>query len=132
MDQRTLKIFQFGFLLFFSVVAIIFMITSESRTEKYLDGFESVSMNSAIDSRVLEVRNEHGSAIISIETGQDILLKISLNKMYKPSVISGFIKVGDSITKKSNSDSLLVKRGDKTFFFILGRVVEKNGSVRNF
>lgn len=47
------------------------------------------------------------------------------NYLYSGQDLDYFIQIGDSIFKPANSDSLFIIRKDRTYYFIIGKIISK-------
>lgn len=76
-----------------------------------------------------EVIKRKGEGLeFKLNDGKGYTLGWSENKSYSPYRISEFIQKGDSIYKASGTDSVLIYRNEKVYYFEISKRIDKNGN----
>ena len=73
-----------------------------------------------INEEVVKIIPWHGVTNVQLSNGKKYWIDMSYNYDYRSSFIGDNIKLGDSIIKKANSDSLWVKSSKGEFVFVVG------------
>jgi len=60
-----------------------------------------------------------------LDSSKKVMLTLSVNFNYEDSYLNHFIQVGDSISKRSYSDSLFVYRNNQQYLFLLGKYINE-------
>lgn len=127
-------------LVFFSLLIILFFVYAIDTyvgnryvSSKYL----YISLNDSFTGKVLFAKRERTTQILTLK-GQDrkVLLIEAVNeeteKLDRGYYIADFVQPGDSVFKRSNSDTVLVIRDNKKIPFIIRRFQDPKAHVREF
>jgi hypothetical protein len=77
-------------------------------------------------SKVKSTERLRGDTKVQLESGQKFILPFADNNNYQQYSLSQFVKPGDVLVKKSSSDTLIVKRYEGEFIFVMGKVIKEN------
>jgi len=78
-----------------------------------------------IKAKVIEITPWHGVIYIHLSNNRKYWIDNSRNYNYDHIFIGDNIKIGDSIIKKDNSDSLWIKSSKGEFLFVVGAWINK-------
>ena len=78
-----------------------------------------------IKARVIDITPWHGVVFVHLSNDKKYWIDNSRNYNYDHIFIDDNIKIGDSIIKKDNSDSLLIKSSKGEFIFVVGEWINK-------
>lgn len=71
--------------------------------------------------------SERGNVYIRLKRSTDeYYFRGSYNYDYKPYSIENFFQINDSIFKPQNSDTIYIKRDEKEYYFIIGKIINKS------
>lgn len=127
-------------LVFFSLLIILFFVYAIDTyvgnryvSSKYL----YISLNDSFTGKVLFAKRERTTQILTLKgQEQKVLLIEAVNKeaekLDKEYYIADFVQPGDSVFKRSNSDTVLVIRDDKKIPFIIRRFQDPKAHVKKF
>ena len=91
-------------------------------SSEYSTDIRSVSKINAI---IVKIVPWHGITNVELSNGNKYKINHSRNYVYSNPFFGDNIKLGDSIIKKANSDSLWVKSSKGEFIFIVGEWINK-------
>jgi hypothetical protein len=121
----------------FTIVAVVILYSSlgqkdEMKTKREKELKEYPDIENVFTEYKGIVINSHlskgmvGAKSITLNNGQKFLVSSDTwNRKYKKGAMMEFIQIGDSIYKPANSDSIFIYRGNKTYYFLLGRSIGK-------
>jgi hypothetical protein len=101
----------------------VFLITY--RWKKIYEEYTKVVIGDVLNDEVIFAETNRG--VIRLETvlGKKINILFAENRNYPKPCICDNISKGDSIIKRSQSDTIKVKRRDSVYIFLLGATIEK-------
>jgi len=108
-----------GFVL---IVGYIFL-DNHFRSKEYPD---ITYADSLVDERVLSFETNHAISYVDFGDGRKHTLDWGQNWNYDdyPTIVS-ILSIGDIVSKKANSDTIVISHSDKDYFYILGQMIEK-------
>lgn len=74
---------------------------------------------------ITRIKPERSSAFVIFNDGRKAFLIDSENYMYEPNALNQFLKKGDSIAIKRESDTLYIYRNHQVYYFIMGKRIGK-------
>jgi hypothetical protein len=100
------------------ILSIIFWISMEKNRSYLIDNYPTIEKSTEISGRVTKVNLERGLFAIDLSNGTRAK---DMENIYddKKKSIAFFLKEYDSIIKTANSDTLIVKRHRKPYYFTL-------------
>jgi hypothetical protein len=115
--------------LIFIVIGVAFFKITTVHDSKELEEFrkkyryiETIDTFSGI---VQALNGDRGTSVVSLTNGDKFVMSSSKNYDYKIFEMCCFINYGDSIFKKSNSDSIFILRDRATYYFVQGENIGK-------
>lgn len=87
--------------------------------------FPQPTFEQGINGRISSLSTYQSVVMIKLESDEKYMIVDSRNYAYDPYLIQGFLRKGDYVEKKLNSDTIFVKRNDSTFVFVLGKDLNK-------
>jgi hypothetical protein len=124
-----MKKYSYAFLLICIIISVLFLfffISTKflSITQKENNEYRWVERDEHIYGKVIKVYEDKGITFISLLDSLKICLPYSENYYYKKPYLNQFIRVGDMLDKKANSDTLIIGRESNQYFFILGKFIK--------
>lgn len=87
--------------------------------------YDVVNKNDSVYGVIKEMKTRKGGAFLTLSNKHKVSFYPSRNYSYKPAFIADFLKTGDSINKKKNSDTIFVIRNDKAYYFIHREIINR-------
>ena len=120
--KRTGNLRKFYSVIMISIVILIpilFWISMEKEGSYLIENYPTIEKSTEISGRVTKVNLNRGLFAIDFADGRraKTMDDITDNKKHDNAF---FLKEYDSIIKKANSDTIIVKRHRKPYYFILG------------
>lgn len=105
---------------------------SDREEEKYTLRYPyyktSNSYSGLVTNKESFINRSGGGVAFNLNDGKGYSLGWAENKKYQPYEISKFLQVGDSITKKAGTDSVLIYRDNNPYYFEVSKRINLNGS----
>jgi hypothetical protein len=100
------------------LIPIAFWIYMEKEGSYLIDNYRTIEKSTEINGRVTKVNLNRGLFAIDLSNGTRVksMDDITNNKKHD---IAFFLKEYDSVIKKANSDTVIVKRNRKPYYFVL-------------
>ena len=89
------------------------------------DTYQLVTKEDKISGTISYIETKKGAVFIALDNGDSIGLNGSGNYEYTEVWLSKFLKIGDVIYKESYSDSLLIYRNYKEYYFLIGMYINR-------
>jgi hypothetical protein len=124
--KKAIKLsFIIGFAIIFSLIVVQIIFLNNNKIEE--------TFNNSLSGVIIKKTVYKGSTWIKLrDSSKRYVLKFANNFNLKPSSLSEFIEVGDSIYKPANTDTLFIYRNNDRYLFILGNVTyNKDNKVKN-
>ncbi len=90
---------------------------------KDMEDYPAVKHANSYEGEIVELRAAGGGIFIDLNGGEKIMLESARNYDYNPMFLFQFLRKGDVIHKPAQSDSLLVHRNGKVYYFIQGKTL---------
>lgn len=90
---------------------------------KKINNYEDIREINYLTGVLVKIQAERSSAFGHLSNGRKIFFFDSENYNYVPYALNKFLKVGDSIVKHSQSDTLFVYRGTNKYYFLSGKSI---------
>jgi hypothetical protein len=100
------------------ILSIIFWISMEKNRSYLIDNYPTIEKSTEISGRVSKVNLNRGLFAIDLSNGKRVKSMDDITD-FKKHDIAFFLKEYDSIFKKANSDTIIVKRFRENYYFIL-------------
>lgn len=89
-------------------------------------GYPTIQIDDSLASKVVSVKRLRGDSRVHLETSEKFLLPYADNHNYQRYRLSEFINEGDLLIKKKGSDTLVIKRHENTYTFVIGKVINES------
>lgn len=106
----------------FVIGAVLITIYYYNETKDYA----SIRIDDSFVSRVISTKRLRADTRVQLESGELIVLPYADNYNYRIYRLSEFVKEGDILIKRSGSDTLIVKRYEDEYLFVMGKVIKEN------
>ncbi len=93
--------------------------------EKLHEEYKMVQKKTEINGLITSLYVNKGACFVKLDS-RKLFLKTAANYNYKEVYLDRVLEVGCTITKKPNSDTLIVKKMGKEYYFKLGSFINKN------
>ena len=130
---RIIKKYRISFIMIVVIMVILFILTIiqmdrywERKTLNYI----KVETNDELYGVINDVFDSQGISYITINDSSKYWFIHARNYQYRPSWLDAFIRKGDSIMKRSGTDTLLIYREEIEYYFILGKYINEIGNKR--
>lgn len=116
------------------VTGIIRQINRDKEFQNYAKKYPYYNISTKISGVVIYIEKSQlikrrGKSIeFRLDDKKGYTLGDAINEIYKPIDISEFIQVGDSIYKASGTDSVLIYRGGKNYYFEINKRINREGN----
>lgn len=117
--------------LFFIILGIIISRPTVNKEFSKYDSYLLLKPEDSLNGFIQKILVSRGQSYIVLKDTCKIWLIHSRNYNYKPAWLDAFLKEGDEVIKRKNSDTLLIFRGDNTFYFLLGKNVGEGKILEN-
>ena len=68
--------------------------------------------------QIIDLKEHKGALLVTLESNEKVFIETMKNSNAAPSYSNKFIKQGDTLIKKVDSDTIWIKRGDESFYFL--------------
>ncbi len=114
----------------FAIVLIIslaayFTIKDSNKINKLHKEYTNVSTEDEFSGKISNLYVDKGACFVTIES-KKIFLKTSGNYLYPKIYLDRILSVGDSVVKKSGSDTIKVFKENSEYYFVTGRFINKS------
>lgn len=101
------------------VIFVISIIKSDKEVHGLLSQYQAVQKEDSLNSKIQNIVMHRSSALVTLNNDYKIAFKnIFSNPKYEIIYLDDFIKITDTIQKRSTSDTIWVIRNSKRYFFI--------------
>jgi hypothetical protein len=118
-DTKRIKLL-FKLMIIGSIVSLTLVIGYNKYEQKR---YPKIAKEDSIEGIIKKLRPYQSVAKVEMDDERRFMIIGSLNYNYEPSITNEFLREGDFIMKKKNSDTLYIKRENDIFWFILGGVI---------
>jgi hypothetical protein len=94
--------------------------------ENEIPKYKTVEEEDSLNNKITESFRERGSAYITLDDERKVAIGVSRNGLYEKSFIGDFVQAGDSLYKKSGSDTFYIYRDKERYYFILGKIINED------
>lgn len=117
----------FGYVLFLiGLVIVFFFLFDDKKVSTKMKQSHEQLYQMEINGIVSNISQNRGTVILKLKNySENIYFTNTRNYDYTPSSIEEFIERGDSIHKTKNSNELSVFRGNKKFYFVIDKSINK-------
>jgi|GEM_PF-5443387 len=77
-------------------------------------------------SKIVSTERLRGDTKVQLESGEKFILPPADNNTYQQYALSQFVRQGDLLIKRGGSDTLIVKRYEDEFIFVMGQFIKDN------
>ena len=126
MKKRSKRASTLVQIIFGFAIIVTMLIVQNSINKQRSNEYEDIDESDGINCIVENVITKKGFSFITSEDKEKFLLHSSQNRNYKDEYLSENIFVGDSIVKRSGSDTIRVYRGSQQVFFVHKQVIIGN------
>ncbi len=111
-------------ILIIASLAIYFTLYDSKRIKKLHIEYENVSSADKLNGKIQNLYTEKGACFVTLDS-KKVFFKTSRNYNYSPSYLDDFLNIGDLLRKNVDSDTLYVYRNNESFYFVLGKFINK-------
>ncbi|MEP1781517.1 hypothetical protein [Reichenbachiella sp.] len=106
-----------------AIYSSIKSVTDEDfQSNKFREEYPLLLIDNEINNKLIDSVFVHmGFVFVDLPERRKYCIPHSRNYEYRPYFLGEFLMPGDTITKKNNSDTVVIKRNDKKYFFIVGK-----------
>ena len=87
--------------------------------------YPKLQVSDSTSGKVIKSSKYQSVILVDLDNGEKYMLIDSKNYTYNPSSMQDFLKKGDFIEKKVNSDTIQIIRASETYFFVIGEDINK-------
>ncbi|MBX2967305.1 MAG: hypothetical protein KF845_14260 [Cyclobacteriaceae bacterium] len=88
-------------------------------------GYAYVQKGDSFAGKVTATKRLRGDTRVHLESGEMLVLPYADNYNYQRYRLSEFVKEGDLLLKKKGSDTLVIKRYENEYIFVMDRVINE-------
>ena len=114
---------------FYGTIIILFLVGLKLFTgywnKKYAK-YSPITKNEMIKKKIKRKRCEHGILLIDFTDSTRYTINFARNYELKPCSLCDFTRQGDSIIKNANNDTIIVKRKDAKYLFVINEELNKH------
>lgn len=93
--------------------------------ENEIPKHKQVTTQDSLKGVISALFTERGWTYLTLENGEKLSIRASRNGLYENNFIGDFLVAGDFLDKRANSDTLLVKRSDGMYYFVIGEIINE-------
>jgi hypothetical protein len=108
-------------LLTFFFLSTKFLAVTQKRNFEYSE----VDINKPLKGKVIGVYEDKGITFLTLTDSLKVWIPHSRNYDYKEPFLNIFIKIGDSLEKKPNNDTLHIIRKSDHYYFIISKFINQ-------
>ncbi|WP_120275738.1 hypothetical protein [Mangrovibacterium diazotrophicum] len=116
-------------IVFFVIMAISFAVfltvQDHSKTKRLHSEFKEVYTKDEFKGIITDLYTDRGACFVT-SGSKKIFLHNSANSLYRQRFLQDNLSIGDSIVKKSWTDSLFIFRGNSKYYFVLGKLINES------
>ncbi|WP_019037736.1 hypothetical protein [Psychroflexus tropicus] len=121
--KKKIKISGIIFCMGLIIVLIIYFTIKDSNEIKNLyNEYKLVDKKYKIEGKIDNLLVNKGVCFVTIDS-KKILFKTSANFMYDDVYLDMVLEIGDHIKKNSNSDTLIITKNNKEYYFKIGEFI---------
>lgn len=105
----------------FVILGSLFIIGNVWMDDKY----PNIKTTDEVEGEILSVKPYQSASFVELDNGQPFAILGARNYKYDPYTLNRFLKKGDFIVKRANSDTLKVIRDNKEYLFVIGGYLNK-------
>ncbi len=91
----------------------------------FLSNYKEATSDCSIVGKVKDIKIKRGVGYVMLEDGNGYSFYEARNFSYKPSSFSDFVAKGDSLLKRNNSDTIIVRRQANNYVFVLNQYLNQ-------
>ena len=119
----------FGILLVIVLVistAVFFTVHDSNKINKLYKEYKVVTTNDEFMGKITSLYTAKGASFVTLNDSVKIRFHTSKNSKYlgKNAYLDGLLSKGDTIIKKSGTDSLMVIKQKKEYYYVLGKFID--------
>lgn len=104
------------------VLIIYFTIKDSNEIKNLYNEYKLVDKKYKIEGKIDNLLVNKGVCFVTIDS-KKILFKTSANFMYDDVYLDMVLEIGDHIKKNSNSDTLIITKNNKEYYFKIGEFI---------
>ncbi|MEQ8364986.1 MAG: hypothetical protein RH948_19085 [Cyclobacteriaceae bacterium] len=104
-----------GFIFLFGMVILYKTFFDNDNAFK---AYSLISKGDEVSLIISSIRNTKGASLIVTEHGDSVSIGIHVNPNYETTEMWRFLRSGDSLRKKADSDTIWVRRNKDEFYFV--------------
>jgi hypothetical protein len=101
------------------IILIAFYLNNRKDVLKQYNDYNIIRKNTVINGEILKIDRVTSNTLIITKNSEKYWINTTWNISYNPSNISDFIRIGDSISKGKNNDTLFIYREKIKYFFMM-------------
>ena len=105
----------FSILLLIALISVFFWFKYQ---KKMYDGYSLIRHEQSVKARIVDIKKIKGVSFITIKNDERFRIESSINNQYQSEYIVDHLFVGDSIAKRSYSDTIRTYSNNSRYIFI--------------
>jgi len=87
---------------------------------------KTIANEDSLSDVVSAIFAERGWTYLTLKSGSKISIPASRNELYEHTFIGDFLMTGDSVSKLISSDTLVIRRQDVSYYFVIGKIINED------
>ena len=123
-NKRIVSIIVFAVII--PILTLVLMFTLQSKYIASLNReYKNIDTHDKIEGAIHSIKTRKGGAYITLDNKIKVHFYPSCNYLYKKIFLDDFLRNGDQLIKRKNSDTLYVYRNNQEYYFVLGKYINK-------
>ena len=123
-NKRIVVIIAFWVVL--PILTLVLMFTLQSKYITSLNReYKNIETQDEIDGVIHSMKSRKGGVYITLDNNVKVQFAPSCNYLYKKIFLDDFLRKGDQIIKRKDSDTLYVFRNKQEYYFVLGKFINR-------
>ena len=108
-------------------MAVFFTVYDSNDINKLHNEYKEVTTNDEFIGKITSLYTAKGASFVILNDSMKIRFHTSKNSKYsgKNAYLDGVLSIGDTIVKNKGTDTLIVKKQDKEYYFVIGKFINK-------
>jgi flagellar biosynthesis component FlhA len=108
-------------------LAIYFTIYDSNKIDKLHNDYNIVTINDEFIGKITDLFTSKGASFVVLSDSMKIRFHTSKNSKYlgKKAYLDGVLSIGDTLVKNKGTDTLIVKKQNQKYYYVLGRFINR-------
>jgi hypothetical protein len=128
-----MKKYRLGIIISISVIIVGYFLNKEFNPfykriqwlEVEIPKHKPITKQDSLNGILIDFFHTRGCTYVTLNNGKKISIPASRNGLYRNNFIGDFLNKGDRLYKRQHSDTLIIERDSKYYYFLVGRIINE-------